>query len=96
MGKVEEGSGRCILEREGGRARIRQASWCVHREARFTHHGSGLSRTVGGSLLQFALRGQPSVGAARAAGSYRCTLVSPAARRAGYRCGVCGDREPQV
>lgn len=93
---MQEGSGRCILEREGAGVGVRQASWHVQREARFTHHGSGLSRTVGGSLLQFAVWGQPSVGAPWAVGSCRCTLSSPAARRAGDRRGICGDREPQV
>lgn len=73
-----------------------EASWHAHREARFTHRRSGLSRTVGGSLLQFAPQGQPSAGAAQALGSYRCTLASPAARWAGGHCGICGDREPQV
>lgn len=94
---MEEGSG-CMLEREGGRACGHQAGFlaCARGKPGSLTVDQLLSRTVGGSLLQFALRGQPSAGAAQALGSYRCTLASPAARRAGGHCGICGDREPQV
>lgn len=33
-----------------------EASWCVQREAGYTHRGSGLSKTAGRSLVQFPLR----------------------------------------